>query len=230
LLFRHCIYLAGVELGFEGGEDDDDFPDDSDFGSGRCPAFGHDKRVDCILSCVVLLSKIICLLLHEKFGLCSIKEEIKQIEDKLDDEESGLGEIKSEIEDIEKKLDSIVPTAGTLTTGPVVANVNASSLVVKVLNSTASPVTVTVNVYDIGQCPRVLFDSVTFMNIASKCSAHHTFDTPPVQYEVQFVGIQPGVLAWTATRTQGQAAPLSSSNFIEPNTFRHSELVPATDP
>lgn len=167
---------------------------------------------------------------NPRHGLMEIKKEIKDIEDKLDNPDHGLMEIKREIKDIELKLDRIVPVSNTLTTGPVVRDVSASSLIVKVLNNTPTPKTVTATVYDITQCPKTVFASQTFTDITSKCAADFIFDKPPVQYEVEFSGIQPGVYTWTSTRTQAQEPPLMSSNLIAANTFRHAELIPQMDP
>lgn len=162
------------------------------------------------------------------FGLEEIKRELKAIEDKLDSGDCGLEEIKRELRAIEDKLDQLVPpTAGALTTGPVVADNTASSLVVKVLNNTNTTQTITVTVYDIGTCPnpKAVF-ATTALTVQPLCAQAFIFPKPPDEYEVEFSGMAPGIYAWTATRNQAQAAPLSSSGFVAANTFRHSELVP----
>lgn len=146
------------------------------------------------------------------------------------DKKSGLKEIKKEIMDIEEKLDQFVPVGNILTTGPVVTDVTASSLVVKILNNTGMTQTVAVTVFDITECPKEVFATETF-ELDPKCSDFSIFDANlPVQYEVQFEGMEPGVYAWTATRTQAAAPPLMASNFVAANTFRHQELVPQLDP
>lgn len=158
---------------------------------------------------LVLLIIVIKLLLNKKFG---------------------LEEIKREIREIENKLDQMVPVNAVLTTGPVVKDVTASSLVVKLLNNTETTKTVTVTVFDITECPKEVFAEENF-ELEPKCSDFAIFDTNlPVQYEVQFEGMQPGVYGWTATRTQAAPPPLMASNFIAANTFRHHQLVPQIDP
>lgn len=166
-------------------------------------------------------------------GLPDIKMEIRDIEAKLDSPNFGLAEIKREIREIEEKLDRLVPPSGdgVLTTGPVVADNTASSLVVKVENVTNATITVVVTVFDIGTCPnpRTVFATTT-LTIQAKCARSFIFDKPPLEYEVQFSGPAGSFTAWTATRTQGRAAPLTASVFIASNTFRHSELFASPDP
>lgn len=142
----------------------------------------------------------------------------------------GLKEIKREIREIEARLDQLIPNGnGVLTTGPVVKDVTAGSLVVKVLNNTDETQTVVVNVYDLTQCPKALYEEVD-LELDPQCAESEIInDVLPVQYEVEFVGMVPGVYAWTATRTQAGPAPLTASNFIAANTFRHAELVPQFD-
>lgn len=139
----------------------------------------------------------------------------------------GLKEIKREIKEIEDKLDRLVPPGdgGNFTTGPVVRDVQASSLIVKVLNNSDEDHTVTVIVFDLTQCEKTQFGSVT-LDVDAGCAEEHIFTQPPVNYEVQFLGLAANVFGWTATRSQAAPSPLTASGLIAANTFRHHELVP----
>ncbi|SHM42990.1 hypothetical protein SAMN05660826_00996 [Caldanaerovirga acetigignens] len=178
------------------------------------------------------IQDIECKLDSPEFGLAEIKEEIKDIEGKLDSPEFGLEEIKREIKEIEEKLDRIIPPiTNVLTTGPVVADSGANSIIAKVLNNSDETVNVTVNLYNIGTCPdpKELLESVE-LTIESKCAKAVVLQKPETEWEVQYVGIKPEVFVFTAARTNGSEAPISASNLLPANTFRHSEHVPTTDP
>jgi hypothetical protein len=177
------------------------------------------------------LSCIEEILGNEDFGLPEIKHEIREIECEINNPCYGLPEIMNEIHDIECKLDRLIPgVSGSLSTGPVVTDNSAGSLVVAVLNVTNSTQTVAIKVFDIGTCPdRRTMCATTTLTLQCKCARTFIFDRPPLLYEVEFVGTAGTFTAWTATRTQGQSAPLSSSTFLGANTFRHSELTVQTD-
>lgn len=173
-----------------------------------------------------------CKLDSPEFGLAEIKKEIEDIEEKLDSSDFGLEEIKREIKEIEEKLDGIIPPTGNiLTTGPVVADNSVNSIVAKVLNNSDETVTVTVNLYDIGTCPdaKELVQSFE-LTIESKCSKAVVLQKPATEWEVQYVGVGREIFVFTAGRSNGKNAPISASNLIPANTFRHSEHVPTTDP
>ncbi len=169
-----------------------------------CGISGGSKSLKIIR--LILLLIIIKLLLNRKFGLKEIKREIRAIE---------------------ARLDQLIPNGnGTLTTGPVIKDVTAGSLVVKVLNNTDETQTVVVLVWDLTQCPKALYEEID-LELDPQCTESEIInDVLPLQYEVQFVGMVPGVYGWTATRTQAGPAPLEASSFIAANTFRHAELVP----
>lgn len=194
------------------------------------------------------------VLTNKSSGLAELRTAIENIEEKLDSPVSGLGEImaaldemghkldnpvsglsdlRTEIHGVEERLDSLLPGAGgRLTTGPVVSDSRALSLLAKIQNSTTGNVAVSVTVFDAGTSPdpRTVAVSSGTAVIPPGCTKDFIFPKPPVEYEVQFTGIQTGVYAWTSTRTEAQGAPLSASNLIAANTFRHSQLSPAVSP
>jgi hypothetical protein len=137
----------------------------------------------------------------------------------------GLKEIKAEIREIEEKLDMIVSPLGNFTTGPVIKDVTASSLIVKVLNNSNVTQSVLVIVFDLTDCEKTEFDSIE-LEVEPGCAEEHIFGEPPINYEVQFLGLVANVFGWTATRTQAAPAPITASNLVAANTFRHSELSP----
>ncbi|AYO29293.1 hypothetical protein D2962_00545 [Biomaibacter acetigenes] len=111
------------------------------------------------------------------------------------------------------------------------ADNGANSIVVKVLNNTNATVNVTARLFNIGTCPnpKTLVQSIN-LTIQSKCARSAILQKPPTEWEVEYIGIVPEVFVFTAARTNADNAPLSASNFIAPNTFRHSEHVPTVDP
>lgn len=153
-----------------------------------------------------LLIAILKLLINRRFGLKEIKREIKELED---------------------KLDRLVPPGDgvNFTTGPVVRDASASSLIAKVLNNSDEDRTVAVIVFDLTACEKTEFSSVT-LDVDAGCAEEHIFTQPPVNYEVQFLGLAANVFGWTATRTQAAPSPLTASGLIAANTFRHQELAP----
>ncbi|MGG3737270.1 right-handed parallel beta-helix repeat-containing protein [Aeribacillus pallidus] len=115
------------------------------------------------------------------------------------------------------------PGISTLTTGPVVVSTRPGSTIVEVLNNTTSGQVVTVNIYDLATTPKTLQHTAT-LNIAPNCSVNQIFPQPPTRYEVEFVNMADGVLAWTANRSQVQSVALKDSGFIPQNEFRHAQL------
>ncbi|KYO68600.1 hypothetical protein [Thermovenabulum gondwanense] len=166
-------------------------------------------------------------------GLAEIKEEIKDIEEKLDNPDFGLEEIKEEIKEIEEKLDKLVPpgAGNILTTGPVVADNGVNSILAKVMNNTDNTVTVTVKLFDIGTCPdpKELLQSFE-LEIESKCAKTVVLQKPTTEWEVVYEGVVPGVYVFTAGRKNAENAPISASELVETNLFRHSEHVVSIDP
>lgn len=167
------------------------------------------------------------------YGLGEIKNEIKDIEEKLDSPDFGLEEIKNEIKEIEEKLDKLVPpgAGNILTTGPVIADNGVNSIVAKVLNNTNNTVTVTVKLYDIGTCPnpKILKQSYN-LTIQSKCAQSVILQKPAIEWEVVYEGVIPGVYVFTSGRKNAVNAPISASELVETNLFRHSEHVVSIAP
>ncbi|MGB9841019.1 hypothetical protein [Thermovenabulum sp.] len=170
---------------------------------------------------------------NSDYGLVEIKNEIKEIEEKLDNPDFGLEEIKNEIKEIEAKLDNIVPpeTNKILTTGPVIADNGVNSIVAKVLNNTNNTVTVTVYLYDIGTCPNPKILKQSFnLTIQSKCAQSVILQKPSTEWEGVYEGVVPGVYVFTADRKNAANAPVSASELVETNLFRHSEHVVSIAP
>lgn len=181
--------------------------------------------------------------LSPTFGLNEIKNEIRGIENTVNNFEAinitvniindivaginntinnevfGLNEIKNEIRAIEENTGF-----GTvLTTGPVITDVNAKNIMVKVLNNSQSNQLVRVKIFNIAECPKcedIIFNTV-LGPIAVGCSSETgSIDIQKVpEFEVEVSGIVPGVYVFAAANTG------ASSNLVSTNTFRHADFV-----
>lgn len=165
---------------------------------------------------------------HVRYSLTNPECGLARIYDMTTTLEGILGDLKSDVRNIEEKLDSTgMHFPRTLTTGPVVADNSANSVVVAIKNNTVTTRTIQVNLIDVGTCPnpQVIVSSASII-IPPRCCQAYTFGKPPIIYEVQFQDMRKGLYAWTSTRLQAQLAPLSASTFIATNTFRHNQLIP----
>ncbi|MCA1009185.1 DUF1565 domain-containing protein [Halobacillus halophilus] len=123
----------------------------------------------------------------------------------------------------------LLPGPQGYTTGPLVADRLAQSLIVEVLNSTLEEQSVMVTVYDTSVSPKQPVASQTF-NLEADCSDFIIFPDPPTQYEVMFTASSDGVYGFTSTRTQVQSAAISLTNLLAPNEMSHGNLTPVDTP
>ena len=169
------------------------------------------------------------LLTNQIFGLNEIKNEIRLIENQsalLTNTVFGLNEIKNEIKGIENKLDDLIPTpCSLLTTGPVITDKFAKSVVTKVYNLTNQSRTIFASLQDLTQCPPNSIASIPF-NVPSCCANDAIFsNAPAAQFEVTYNNIVPGIFVFTAARTEITTLPINQSTLIPSNTFRHADHV-----
>jgi len=156
--------------------------------------------------------------------LDNIETEVNDIEVKLDNPDFGLESIKEGINSIEAKL-----YPDTLTTGPVVRDKHADSLIIVLLNNTAVAKAVTFYVYNIKKSPSTVVLEKT-VNIEPGSSRIFICSSPPLIYEIRFTGIVQGIYALTATRKQDFSDSLRKSTLISANTFSHSQLAAFVNP
>lgn len=110
-------------------------------------------------------------------------------------------------------------------TGPVVRDYSAYSLVVIVSNTTSLDLKVKVTVNDLtgGRKP----NRVNTLDIKGNFTETLTLPKPPILYEVSVEGIPPGVYIWTSTISNTTGTSLHTNRFIESNTFRHKDFISA---
>jgi translation elongation factor EF-1beta len=155
------------------------------------------------------------------FNIAFPNEIIGGINDIINNETFGLNEIKNEIRFIE----NAVTPPSALTTGPVMAAVNANRLRVKVLNNTPANQTVTIRVFNLENCPKCnneLFNSPLGPIPPSCARETGNIDlTTTSEYEVEVSDLVPGVYIWSTAFPSTEPR-----NFIGVNTFRHADFVP----
>ncbi|MGI5970633.1 MAG: lipopolysaccharide biosynthesis protein [Oscillospiraceae bacterium] len=109
-----------------------------------------------------------------------------------------------------------------LTTGPVVRDLFARSLVVVVMNTAGSDLEVKVIVNDLKEGRRIRTEKSLI--VKSSFTRYLCLPNPPDLYEVLIEGIAPGVYVWTST--SAYCSPLMQKNkFIEANTYRHNDFI-----
>jgi hypothetical protein len=148
-----------------------------------------------------------------------INEIVAGINETLNNEVFGLNEIKNEIRAIENNTGP----AAVLTTGPVVTDVAAKNLIVKVLNNSQSNQTVQIHVFNLAECPKctnLIFDqTVGPIPVSCACEVRNIDLEGAPEYEVEVSGIVPGIYLWSG------AVPGNSTNFISATVFRHVDFV-----
>ena len=173
------------------------------------------------------------LLNNTSFGIPELKNEIRIIENStaltnnlLTNQIFGLNEIKNEITGIENKLDDLIPTpCSLLTTGPVITDKFAKSVVTKVYNLTNQSRTIFASLQDLTECPPNTIASIPF-NVPACCANDAVFpNSPAAQFEVTYNNIIPGVFVFTAARSEITTLPINQSTLIPSNTFRHADHV-----
>ncbi len=129
------------------------------------------------------------------------------------------------LEKTERIEDDITPKKIILTTGPVIRDLSANSLVVVVLNTTNANLEVKIAVNDLteGRKKTMLNELVIHSNLAGA----FTFPQPPALYEVFIEGIGPGVYVWTSTSPSKKVrtSSLHENIFLISNTFRHNDFI-----
>jgi len=152
------------------------------------------------------------------FGLNEIKNEIIEINETLNNDVFGLNEIKNEIRGIENRLDG--EFTGTLTTGPVFRPAGAVTLLAKALNNTGANRTVTVNLFNLDNCPKDVINTANL--VLAPCCANDvefTLSSGLQDYELQFDNVAPGIFVFTT-------ASMGGVPELVVNTFPHSAFVP----
>jgi O-antigen/teichoic acid export membrane protein len=134
----------------------------------------------------------------------------------------GLMKVLEKAERIE---DDLTPKKIILTTGPVIRDLNANSLVVVVLNTTNANLEVKVAVNDLTEGRKKTM--LNALVIHSNLTGAFTFPQPPELYEVFIEGICPGVYVWTSTspNKKARASSLHENIFLTSNTFRHNDFI-----
>lgn len=125
--------------------------------------------------------------------------------------------------------DDITSSKVILTTGPVIRDLCANSLVVVVLNTTNANLEVTVAVNDLTEGRKKTMCNA--LVIHDHLTGAFTFPQPPAIYEVLIEGIYPGVYVWTSTSPgrKVRTSSLQENIFLETNTFRHNDFITVTD-
>lgn len=132
------------------------------------------------------------------------------------------------IKDIKDEVETIMPLNGyKLTTGIVIKDFIANSLVVEIENRTSLPLDIKVCLVDYTKIPAKNIYKV--LTIKGNSHKSYVLGEAPLEYEVIFEGIVEGVYAWTATRTNESFDSLSLSKFVASNTFSHDQLVVKND-
>lgn len=155
--------------------------------------------------------------------LCAIKREIC-------DPEHGLAEIKAEIEEI---LENQSGTAGItyLTSGPVFRANGSNSVIVVVINNSASAQSITIEGFSRLPSQGNLPGSPANLNVPAVTAAAVVFDLPAVvtTYEIRVNhSILGSITVFSASRTQNSVAPLAASTLLPENTIKNAEFRPYT--
>lgn len=163
--------------------------------------------------------------------------EVQRIEGKLDGTVPSLvSQIQREIQreivpGIEQLQDwvqtiknSLISPVCKMTTGPIIRDIDANSLVVGIENDRPFDTTVRIYVHDLTKVPRTSTSVTQYVMYRSGASV--ILPKPPLIYAVEVRSVLPSVYLWTSTRTNTQDAPLEASNFISENTVIHRDFIP----
>ncbi|HHX29518.1 MAG: hypothetical protein ACOX5Q_08925 [Bacillota bacterium] len=102
---------------------------------------------------------------------CKVLEKIENIQDLLKSPRFGLREIKEEIKDIEDALDNLLPGKGPLSTGPInIHNGPDRAIKVSVQNVGKGCIDAVVRLFDIECCPPRQVDCKVLRNIGRCCA------------------------------------------------------------
>lgn len=132
----------------------------------------------------------------------------------------GLMKVWEKVGHIE---DDNTPKKIILTTGPVIRDLKAKSLVVVILNTTYLSLEIKVAVNDLTAGRKNAMADILL--IQSNLTKTLTFTQPPTIYEVLIEGIYPGVYIWTSTSKKYCGTCLQGNNFIKSNTFCHNDFI-----
>ncbi|MBO8138472.1 MAG: hypothetical protein H0Z40_10125 [Desulfotomaculum sp.] len=156
----------------------------------------------------------------DTFGLSEIKAEVSAIESAVFSETFGLSEIKAEV----SQLLAFRGASTSLTTGPFFKDNNEQSLILKALNDTSIPQSVTFFVYDIDECPKSLLAAVPFLNITECCAASTEVNIGSDDRELEVraqLSTTFGIFLYAATRSgQGQVQQVfKAGEWLPASTF-----------
>lgn len=112
---------------------------------------------------------------------------------------------------------------GSLSTGPVVKDRAAQSLLVSINNTTDASVTIDIVLRATPCCMEN--QRVLPVTIPANCIKSYILGCIPSVYEVIFNNVEEGIYIWTATRCEDVCAPGKCSHLICANRFVHSELI-----
>ena len=101
---------------------------------------------------------------------CKVLEKVKNIEDLLKSPRFGLREIKEEVKDIEDALDNLLPGKGPLSTGPFNIMDGPVAIKVSVQNVGKGCIDAVVRLFDIECCPPRQVDCKVLRNIGRSCA------------------------------------------------------------
>ena len=171
-----------------------------------------------------------CKLDNPEYGLAEIKREVRDIEDKLDNPEYGLAEIKAEVRQI---LEECCDGNGNgpvdeeaQTSGPMFKANQASSVIVQVLNYFSESVEVSISVLNLplsGTKEDVPGSPVTVTIDADETFAQAFDISDSVAYEVQIFTDNPQwVRYWSGSRTQPANVALTASTILPENIVLHA--------
>ncbi|GAB6181507.1 hypothetical protein JCM14036_28260 [Desulfotomaculum defluvii] len=164
------------------------------------------------------ISAIESAIFNPTFGLAEIKAEVSAIESAVFNATFGLLEIKSEVSQI--LANQMESPSLFLTSGPYLRECEEENIVVKALNNTTEPQTVTFVVRPLGFAPPLCppFATVTF-DLEPCSSAEEVLDLTevPLNVEIRAIRSNMGVLIYAATTT-------CSGRKV--TNFKHSDFVP----
>ena len=156
-----------------------------------------------------------------------ILEELEEIEDLLEDPKTGLAEIKREIRDIEEKLDEESEVKGALTTGPLfIAEEGEHAVTVVVENIGRNPVDVKVRLFSLEFCPAKEVDSEELECIKRCCAKTATLRTEEGAFEVVCCPEPENATLRVFVAVHEDCSPSSEVEFVIPA----AEMLPLTCP
>lgn len=136
-----------------------------------------------------------------------------------------LGNIPSLVSAINEKVDMILQKNTTsFTTGPIIKDVNAKSLIIFLSNNTPKDATVKILV----KSPHSKAENEKFIDVLVKGGSYYLsiLPCPPVLFEVVYLDIVKGINIFTATRRNIIQDPYQSSILIPSNTILNKDLTP----